>query len=240
MVVSFLEPTAIASSDDIRQLRAKWMQALGSWHSPYKALIDCENLTVKGTPDMAEEWKRLHSFLKGFFMKSAVLFNFDETKGHSFMPFDHETEEASARRKVGLAPKLKGESLDFRSNITIANHFQQHVMELSFENPAALTSKEELEILKSKITNNLMQWHSAWSLLIDCAHFEIHESQREPFKQMVAYFQSFFLKKVLGYSPSRPKEDYPFDVYRARHAAAGRLESEGLVSGQDANCNSRK
>lgn len=33
---------------------------------------------------------------------------------------------------------------------------------------------------------------------------------------------------------------YPFEVFLARHKAAAQLESEGLFSGEDADCQSRK
>lgn len=239
MHISFPEGTTISCDDDIRKLRGLWTQALSSWHSPYKALIDCQNLKLVGSPSMAEEWKRLVGFLNGFFMKSAILYNYDTSKGHDFLPFEH-FEEEEARQKAGLKPRSKGESSDFRSSITIANHFQQHVMELSFEQPTQLATQEQLEILKSKISNNLMQWHSAWNLLIDCSQLTIQNEVKDPFQKMLKYFNSFFLKKVLGYSPGAPKDTYPFEVYRARHSAAGRLESEGLTSGKDANCSSRK
>jgi hypothetical protein len=114
------------------------------------------------------------------------------------------------------------------------------VVELSFSADAVIDTKEKLQTLRSKLTNNLMQWHSAWSLLIDCTHLEIAAELHADWELMLKFFRGFFLKEVLGYSPKSKELTYPFQVYRARHNAAGRLEGEGLFSGEDADCKSRK
>ena len=239
MFIRFPEPTRLNSVDDIREWRQLWTKELGSWHSPYKALIDCHNLQVEGSPQMADEWKRFEAFLKGFFLREAYTFNCNMAAGHQFMPFQ-QLEEEEALRKAGLKRTQLAQPGDFRSLIHIENHFQQHVVELSFAQHVLIDSEEQVATLKSKLTNNLMQWHTGWNLLIDCSLLEIQESQFASFEAMIRYFKSFFLKEILGYSPKSANAKYPFKAYRARHNAAGRLESEGLISGGEANCNSRK
>ena len=112
-------------------------------------------------------------------------------------------------------------------------------MELNFAEDVVIDDKEKVEILKSKITNNLMQWHSAWNLMIDCSNLEMNPDINSEFERMLTFFGDS-LKETLGYSPRSKESQYPFKVYRSRHNAAGRLENEGNVSGDDANCQSRK
>ena len=239
MIVRFPEGASFKSIEDIRFLRGEWTKALGSWHSPYKALVDLTSVNATSTPEMTEEWKRLLNFLKGFFLKSSYAYSWDTSLGECSLPFEIIPEQ-EARDRVGLSKVPIAKAGDLRSIISISNHFQQHVMEVSFDAPAHFKTKEDLQTLKSKITNNLMQWHSAWNLLIDCSNFTVEENLATDFETMTKYFKSFFLKQILGYSPKGSKQEYPFQVFRARHSAAGRLEAEGLTSGQDADCNSRK
>ena len=48
------------------------------------------------------------------------------------------------------------------------------------------------------------------------------------------------LRPVITTTQVTPQETYPFKVFRSRHRAAAELESEGLFSGEDADCQSRK
>src|SRR5690606_2603525 len=106
---------------------------------------------------------------------------------------------------------------DFRSAIQIQNHFRQHVMEVGLAGPVVISETEQVQILRSKIMNNLTQWHSKWSLLFDCTNLEIDPATHPQWELMFRAFRGFFMKDVVGYSPKGPKETYPFPVYRARH-----------------------
>ncbi len=239
---SFPEPVLLAQDADVMQWRQLWMDALKSWHSPYKALIDGRQLRLAFDADRTKlqaAFQRMAKVLNGLFLKKAIIFGVDEELA-ALLPFEVYLDEASAYEALGLRVKVQGEPQDFRSSIQFQNHFRQHVIELSFSADAELDSKEKLTALKSKLTNNLMHWHSAWSLLIDCSQLTISEELFPEFEKMVKFFQGFFLKEVLGYQPKQKDLKYPFTVYRARHNAAGRLEAEGLFSGEDANCRSRK
>jgi len=237
----FSEPTTLATKKDVLQWRARWMEGLKTWHSPYKALIDCSNLTVAGAADeMKAELERMLRFFEGFFLKKAAGFGRADGRGHELLPFEVCASEDEGAAAIGIRTKHVGPVADdFRGLIQLQNHFRQHTVELNFAAPAILDSKIKLGELRSKLTNNLMQWHSKWNLLIDCTNLEFAAELHDEFKAMEKFFRGVFLKQVIGYSPRGPKESYPFEVFRARHNAAARLESEGGFSGDDANCKSR-
>ncbi|NRA67810.1 MAG: hypothetical protein HRU19_25240 [Pseudobacteriovorax sp.] len=239
--MSFPEQTIIKSTDDVMQWRQAWLAGLSSWHSPYKAIVNCENLTiVKGEDESVEKaLSRMETLLKGFFLKKAVVFNADDETAQ-MLPFESAGDRDAAFTLAKLKAVKAAKPGDFRSSIQIQNHFRQHVMEISFSEPVSLDSNEKLDILKSKITNNLMQWHSAWNILLDCSNFEIPEDQHANFERLLTFMRGFFLKETLGYSPKSKESRYPFKVYRSRHNAAGRLENEGNIMGDEANCQSRK
>ncbi len=240
--MQFAEPCLLTQEQDIMQWRSLWMEALKTWHSPYKALIDARQLKL-GLEVRPEELKaalaRMDKVLKGFFLKSAIIFGLDEDLA-SLMPFEVAASEEEAYQLIGVRHQVQKQATDFRSMIQLQNHFRQHVVELSFTQPVTLEGKEHLQILRSKLTNNLMQWHSAWSLLVDCSQLECQESMAQDWALLEKYLKGFFMKQVVGYSPKQRDGFYPFKVYRARHNAAGSLEAEGLFSGEDANCKSRK
>lgn len=236
---AFASPFVVRNSNDVLAWRTAWVDALKSWHSPYKAIIDCSNLTIHDdSGDVAKSFERMTKFLEGFFLRTVVGFGFDAARGHKLLPFPvHATEDAAAAA-AGLrgSARPKGAAADFRATIQLQNHFNQHVVEMTFSEPVEITKPEQVDILKSKLTNNLTQWHSKWNLLIDCTNFSFDPAARSQWEKMEKFFRGFFMKQILGYSPRGDKEQYPFTVYRARHNAAGRLESEGNVAGDDAVC----
>ena len=240
MIVSFSEPTELRAPDEVRTIRSEWTKALASWHSPYKAVVDCTNLTTSDCPEVATELTRLISFLKGFHLRSIVGFSRQENASHSLLPFDVMDEE-EAKKKVGLNRSLTAPTKGgFRDSVRIHNDFRNHVVEVSFSYPSIMASKDEVNALRSKLTNNLMQWHSSWNLLIDCTELTTKPESFDEFEKMIKVFKSFFMKAVLGYSPKASQDSYPFKVYRSRHNAVGRLEAEGLIAGNKADCQSRK
>ena len=235
----------IESASAVLELRQEWMNGLTSWHSPYKAIFDCSLLKICPSAENAEEVKqsfvRMKKLLEGFFLKKAVCFGISESDGAELLPFDvfDSQEKASAHLGIRTAKKAPG-SENFRDTIQFQNHFRQHVVELSFTNPVKIEDKAQIAALKSKLTNNLMQWHSSWSLLVDCSHLYVDPALQEQVERMLAFFKGFFMKKVIGYAPQSKDYVYPFTTYRSRHKAAAQLEAEGLFSGAEADCQSRK
>ncbi len=242
MTQTFEETTVFSGEGDVMQWRQLWLDALKSWHSPYKALIDGRLLQLASGADhqaIAGSFKRMEKVLSGFFLKNAVVFGCDPEFA-ALLPFDSFAQEEQAWQSLGLRKaRAPLEATDFRSSIQLQNHFRQHVVEMSFIGEANIDTPEKLGVLRSKLTNNLMQWHSGWNLLIDCSGLKIDPALFTQFELMLRFFQGFFLKEVLGYGALNKELTYPFQVYRARHNAAGRLEAEGLFSGEDANCRTR-
>ena len=239
MLVSFPKETVISTPSDVRALRSQWTLALGSWHSPYKAIVDCSNLEIGDGNDIKEELDRFLTYLKGFFLKKIVGYPENPPKIH-YLPFSL-TSEAEARKSVGLDKQgQKRAGSDFRSQITIQNDFRNHVVEVAFSELSSAKTKDDINALKSKLTNNLMQWHTSWNLLIDCTELIVEESTFEECEKMLKIFKSFFMKGVLGYNPQSASAKYPFKVYRSRHNAVARLKGEGMLAGDKADCKSKK
>lgn len=243
MTQTFEEATRLHGEESVMQWRQLWLDALKSWHSPYKALIDGRLLELDPGVDhekLSASFKRMEKVLSGFFLKKACVFGCDPQLA-ALLPFDSFPSEEGALEALGLKrTRSPLAATDFRGSIQLQNHFRQHVVELSFQGETRIDSMDQLNILRSKLTNNLMQWHSSWNLLVDCSTLTIDPALFPEFEKVFRFFRGFFLKEVLGYQPIKKDLSYPFQVYRARHQAAGRLEAEGLFSGEDANCRSRK
>ena len=234
-------PFEIKTKQDISKWRSAWMQALSKWHSPYKTLINAENLKVVGDPEeLREPFELMEKFFKGLYLKKAVVFGPLKDNGLELLPFEGFDSEVEAMKALGVRDYVKPKPGDFRSSLQFENHFRQHVIELTFAQPVVFDSNEKWQTLRAKLTNNLMQWHSAWSLLVDCSQVEFKTEFNHNYGSFERYVSGFFCKRIIGHSTKGPKETYPFPVYRARHRAAAELESEGLFSGEDADCLSRK
>ncbi len=241
MLQAFEETFRLDSSAAIQTWRSTWMQELKSWHSPYKLIIDCTNLIYVDTPDAQDALKRMLKFFEGLFLRSIVGYGLDPAKGHDKLPFKMVASFEDAQREAGVRgmrdPKAP---VDFRGSIQFQNHFAQHVIEMSFSDDVVIDTKEKLDAIKSKLTNNLMQWHSKWSLLIDCSRVTFDPSMRESWEKMEKLFKGFFMKVSIGYSPvDSNRENYPFPTFRARHAAVAKLENEGMFMGNEAQCRSK-
>jgi len=239
MTQVFTEPVRLSTPADVQKWRAQWMTALTSWHSPYKALIDCTNLEIDDTPEMVKAIEIMVKFFNGFFLRKVVGFSPDAEK-LKHLPFEVFENIDDASVGLGIRTPKASTPGDFRSSIQFQNHFQQHVIELNFAEPVLISTKEQVAVLKSKIMNTLMQWHSKWSLMIDCTNLEIDPIVHPDLDRMFKSLAGLFMKTVIGYSPKGAKETYPFQVYRARHKAAAQLEHEGSFSGDAADCKSKK
>ena len=69
-------------------------------------------------------------------------------------------------------------------------------MEITFANKAVMDDLKKFTMLKSKITNNLMQWHSAWSLLIDVTELEMSESLHHTWSVWLITSKGYSSKKL--------------------------------------------
>jgi hypothetical protein len=239
MVQSFEGPTTLNTAADVNKWRSLWMQELKSWHSPYRVIVDASQLTVSDAADVQEAIQRMLKFYEGLFLKSIIAYSPADPAPP--LPFEIVTTFEEAQTKAGVrGMRSPTAPADFRATIQFQNHFAQHVVELSFSDDVLVNTKEQIVTLKSKLTNNLMQWHSKWSLLVDCSRVEFDPAVKEEWEKVQKFLSGFFLKACVGYGPKGAQDSYPFTVYRARHKAVAQLEAEGMFMGNDAHCRSTK
>lgn len=236
---SFPEPVTLGSVADVQAWRAAWMRELGSWHSPYKLLVDCGNLTVTNVVETGPALQLMRRFFDGFFLRKAVGFGLQPGFGHENLPFPVHVGLEEAATDLGIRAPRRAEATDLRAAIQLQNHFNQHVVELSFAVPVTLGSAGDVQVLRSKLQNNLMQWHSKWSLIVDCGNLRLAPEARLDFERLLKVMRGFFMKDIIGYG-RRGADDLPFKVYMARHKAAAVLEAEGAFSGAEVQCQSKK
>lgn len=241
MLQRFEEPMEFLTASDVQKWRSLWMQELKSWHSPYKLILDCSNINLGKDIEVREAVTRMIKFFEGLFLKSVTGYGSTSDEvftlyGFKMVPTFEDAQAASGVR--GMRDPKAPQS--FRDSIQFQNHFAQHVIEVSFSDDVIIDDKSKIEAFKSKLTNNLMQWHSKWSLLIDCSRVQFSQDLKTDWQKLEGFFRNFFMKAVIGYSPSDQKRDnYPFETYRARHAAVAKLESEGHFMGNEAHCKSK-
>lgn len=251
LYLSFEPSSLLKTSEDALALRSQWLAGLKTWHSPYKALLDLTNLEIpfealdeKTLQSLKKSLHATEKLLKGFFLKKGACFkeysNDEEKKKYDeLLPFVFfkSKEEACSYLSLRVAQEKK-EALDLRSRIIIENNFKDHTIELSFQDTVLIDDKEKLMVLKDKLFNNLMHWHSSWNLLVDCQNFEITQEMVPLFQKVERFLKGFFLEKIIGYNTGG--KEYPFESYRVRHKAALYIKSQDLFSGEDAQCASRK
>lgn len=242
MIQTFSKNCKIDSIEDIKTWKSLWMKGLSSWHSPYKCLLLFPENTKIDFKSLNSEITTLVKFFKGFFLIKlvAVIPNYSPSEDQEELPFDIVATTEEANKKIGYrqAPLPKsGENL--RSQIIIENHFKQQVVEISFSGPVSFDKSSDIDILKAKLVNNLMQWHSPWNLLIDCQNMALSEDTKDDFSKLIKYLNGFFLKGLVGYSIKGDSTSFPFKIYRSRHKAVAQLEAEGHFSGDKADCASR-
>ncbi len=240
LFISFPPETVLSELSQVESWQKQWSEPLKAWHSPYKALIDCSSLSIKAnSPEIHQALSRMLAFFSKFFLRKAVGWGLRTDSGLEQAPFEIVSTQDEALALLGIREQVSRAVSDFRSLIHFDNHFEQKNVELSFAEPVSLT-KDKMLILKSKLTNNLMLWHSGWSLLIDCTNLEIPEEDWADFDRLVKFLKGFFLEDFIGYVADKKGKTYPFPVFRSRHKAAAQLKPKVIESGRDANCANRK
>jgi hypothetical protein len=226
------------SVDVVSRWRDLWMEELTQWHSPYKALIDARAVKVLDE-SVRQDLKDLFAFFEGFFMRQAVaVVAHPEMMKDWPIPACLNLEEAQKLLGLRLETRAK-EAVDFRDQIVLQHFFEQHTMELSFASPVIIDSLEKVQILRSKIINNLSQWHSKWNLMIDCQNLTLVQDLNDEWAKLFKFLKGLFMKQVVGYQ-GVPSQAWPFVMYRSRHKAAALLEGEGDQLADKADCQSRK
>ncbi len=237
--ILFPEGFSIRNKDDLSHLKEEWTKNLKSWHSPYTCIFDLRKFELSA--DMKEPFNRLIQFFSSFFMRKIIGFYEAESIAPEvnfsvIMGYDEAAKEAGLLKGAGLVRNLD----DLRSRIQIDNDFNAHAMDIQFLAATEFTTKEHVLILKDKIKNILRQWHTPYSVLINCLNCTFEKEAYDEFIILEKFLKSFFCKQVIGYANKGEKETYPFKVFRSRHIAAAELENSGLQSGSVANCSTRK
>ena len=238
MLQVFAKGSKINSEQHVKQWKQLWMNELASWHTPYKAIIDCQYLAIGTDQGLQPAFIEMIKFLKKLFLRKVAGFNYRPALNHDALPFPVLDKLNDAENELAIRASRRTIGGDLRSQVIIQNHFRQQVVELSFSEPFVVDNDDKLEIIKSKMTNNLMQWHSKWSLLIDCQNLSIVD--KRGFEQIIDFLKRYFLQKVVGYGRKGKGEDYPFPAYRSKHKAALSLESAAGVAGDEAHCRSQR
>ncbi|MGY3802506.1 hypothetical protein ACWNT8_00345 [Pigmentibacter ruber] len=239
VVIYFPNGYVVSNEENLNELKNAWSKNLKSWHSPYTCLFDLRNFTI--APQMQADFEKLIKFFKNFFMRKIIGF-YDKNSPTVNVSFEkiEGFEEAASQTGLARANSPDKKITDLRSKIQFDNDFNAHVMEISFLSDTEINSKEDLAILKSKLQNNLMLWHTPYSIIINCLNLTFSADAKNEFNKIDKFASAFFCKKIVGYSPKAAKDSYPFLTYRSRHLAAGSLENEGLEAGDKANCSTRK
>lgn len=254
LTVIFEPGSVLATVDDIEQFRAAWTQELRAWHTPYKAIVDARGLVaVSSSESVVDAGRRMARFLSGFFLRKAVVVGTPEQQDYLvYLPFPVFVDEDAARQDLGVRAKgpLPVGARDLRAMIRVENHFGERIVEIATQSgeKVSLETVEDIEVLRSKLTNNLSQWHSAWSLLIDVDTIDVGTAApRAEWERMVRFFRGFFLTQIAGYGRVQDEEIVPFKVFRTRHAALAALkdgDGEGSQSRTDdskgGDCASRR
>jgi len=240
MEIIFPDGFEIHSAESIDTLKTQWSENLKKWHSPYSCLMDCRKLSIDS--QMAEDFEKLVQFFLKFFMKKIIGFSDDMSTNSHFLPFEVIAPYDNALVSLGMGKGFGGLERDLtklRSRIHIDNDFNAHVMEISFLAKTDLLTAGDVTILKSKIQNALLQWHTPYSILFNTNDLTFSDEAIEAFAQFEKFLKSFFCQKIIGYG-SGLNSNFPFKVFRARHQAASQLTHQGLSSGEIANCSTKK
>ena len=240
MKVQLLEPIIFNDDGQIKELRRQWLDALKGWHAPYKAVIDLSLWDCQDPPlELKASFQRCFQVLHGLFLKSEAGFHpTDHEKLSSLLPFTvFKTEQEALDHLQIKIKKADTQPSTFRQTILVENHFRQQVIEVSFLEPSVMTDVEVL-VLKQKLFQNLNQWHSGWSLLVNCENLDMTEGSYQAWYSLETFLSGFFMRKVVGYG--KKNSLFPFRVVRVRHLAAMELDYDGQGSGEDSNCQTKK
>jgi len=239
VVIVFPIGYKVNSEQDLLEIKNAWTKNLKSWHSPYTCLFDLRNFKLN--PELETSFDKLILFFKNFFMRKIIGF-YDEKSDKINVKFETVIGIDTASAQTGLARGKGFEKniSDLRSKIQIDNDFNAHVMEINFLAETEFLKASDIAILKSKLQNILMLWHTPYSVMVNCVNCTFSEEAKIEFLKVEHFLKGFFCKTIVGYAPKGEKDSYPFPVVRSRHLAAASLENSGLESGEIANCTTRK
>lgn len=241
MIQTFGAGQQLSAKKDFVRWKAAWLQALASWHSPYKCLVVIPDDTEIDADVIAAELPAMVKFFTGFFMRKLVILSAADGWPTGIDGCEVFADNEAAMAAIGQkGPLPSATAKTLRQKLTLANDFQNQVVELAASEPVVLETVKDINILKAKLSNNLMQWHSPWNLVVDMANLQFAAGHSDEIAKLIRYLNGFFLKNAVGYGIKVDLSSVPFKIYRSRHKALTHIESEGHGSSDVADCASRK
>ena len=180
--------------------------------------------------------------LKSLFLIKIAGYGYKIDSGHDNLGFVVHADEQAALKYLAVRSlqRVNKKDGDFRSLIRFENYFSTNLVELSFATKVDLITNSQVEILKSKMLNNLMLWHDKWNLLVDCSNLEIKHDLFEDFERLFKQMRGFFMLQVVGFASHRRGASYPMKVFRSRHLALDFFKKNPVVSQEsEVNCVNR-
>jgi hypothetical protein len=240
MEISFESNATIAidSLPRFLELQRRWSDNIMEWHTPYSCLVYIGGLTI--APSTQKEFARMLTMFRGFHMRKIVGIigpersEILETEKSAFLAvgFDalystrDEAIKALGHRGIHGASANDGST---RNNIHIENFFDAEYMEISFATPTVMADADDVQELRTRVEYAIHQWHSGYSIVVDCSKLSVASSTYCEFEKMEAFLRAFFCKGFFGYSP-REGENYPFQIFLAKHLALENV-AKGVNSG---------
>lgn len=226
LTVSFSEATHLRNTAQMEEWKTRWCDALKTWHSPYKALIDLSQVSWETSERDALYLKlaTMLRFLGGFYLRKAAACGSSDAQ----LPLASfaTREEAYTYLNIRLAQGRGSGAENFRSKILVDNHFNQKLVEIAFEGAVHLDDPQQISVIRSKLTNNLMHWHSPWYLLWDFTAVEsLSADLSGELKSMLRFLASFFMQQALTYGNTHIADLACFGLIscRTRHKALTKI-----------------
>ncbi len=235
-VIQCKENQSFTKAKDFDDLKDAWLQNLGSWHSPYKVVMDFTGVEVAS--ELASKFDFIQKYFTGFHLRKMIGFSSTPNNVLDGLPFSicKSIEDAFTEINIRAPKTVSSGATSLREKLLVRNDFQQNTMEVTSDSEVQINSKEDLQVLRSKIMNALMQWHSPWNLIFDGTAIIFAEGvQIEP---MLKVFKGFHLESVVGYGPKMAK-DLPFHTFRSRHRAMTEIQKTTEASGNQAHCQNK-
>lgn len=128
--------------------------------------------------------------------------------------------------------------------VEFVNHFRERVMEVQLPNGLVLDDEETVRFLSQQWSQNILNWHTPFSCVLDCSHLRIAPGQVKTFQRFINHLRSFSMKKIIGFCESEAQRlelagvELPFDLALGRDTAlraAGFRKRSSATAAEDAD-----
>ena len=236
LYIEIIDPVKIIAdaNNGFNQFKQLWCSQLKHWHSPYKAVINFNNhhYNLKITSDFNDQLTKIIKFFTGFFLQKVVCYglNLDikdfpiiicKDKDHALKTLGIRLDNScySDNQQLSIYDRT-------RNALIIDNDIDNYVVELGLGYQLMINQNQNIDAIKSKLTNNLIHWHSFWCLIVDGSNIlSIDQKLDKKLAGLIKFFHGFFLKSVVIYNVNHLSFDAFFytnsliTVTRSRHKA---------------------